>query len=103
MTTLLLLIIAVSPTQKPQAAAEPDAKQLAAWAADLSDKDFAKQNAARDALIKAGAKAAPIVPDLIKLLDEKNGKQLNWGMGHAVDILAAIGPDAKEALPALMA
>src|SRR5262245_7685878 len=100
MTTLLFTLVLAAPAQQP--ASEPDAKQLAAWVADLSGSDAAKSGVAREALIKAGPKAKAFVPDLIKLLTSKDDR-LSWGMTHAVAILGAIGPDAKDAVPALMA
>ena len=103
MSTLLLLLATSAPAQPPQSVAPAiDDKQLASWVAALSDKDFAKHNAARDALVKAGPKAKPVIPDLIKLLGDKDA-QVTWATLHAVDVLGAIGPDARDATPALLA
>ena len=97
--TSFLLLLAIAPAQLPAPAVDP--KQLAAWVADLSDKDYKKQQAARDALVKVGPRAKPVLPDLIKLLG-RPGEKATWGRINAVDVLAAIGPEAKDAVPALM-
>jgi HEAT repeat protein len=106
MTTLLLLLASASPSQPPTTAAEvapapvvvPDAKQLAAWVADLSAQDNDRRRAAINALVKAGPRAKSAVPDLIKLLKEKD-----WRADNIIEILGAIGPDAKDAVPHLLA
>ena len=100
MTTLLLLITITIPTQAPLSDAEAETKQLAAWVADLSGGDLNQQNAARDALMKAGPKAKAFVPDLIKIIGDKSN-QGSWAWSHAVEVLGAIGPDAKDATPLL--
>src|SRR4051812_46307431 len=97
MTTLLL---ATTAPPQPPAVPEADAKQLAAWVADLSAKEYTKQGAARDALIQAGPKAKAVVPDLIKLVEaRKQPGSTAWF--YAVEVLGALGPDARDAAPAL--
>src|SRR5262245_7829693 len=99
MTSFLLLLAAV-PTQPPAPAIDP--KQLAAWVADLSNEDLKRNTAARDALVKAGPQAKRVLPELIKVLGGPEEKA-SWGRYNAVEVLNAMGPEAKDAVPALMA
>jgi HEAT repeat protein len=94
-TALLLLIPLAAPPAEPAAEAVSE-RQIAAWVADLRGTDFMKQRDAHEALLKAKPKAA--VPALAKLLDEKNAP-----IYYVAGILGAIGSDAKEAVPALLA
>src|SRR5207249_1007109 len=48
-------------------------------------------------LPELGAKAKPLVPEMVKLLSSKTP----YFRENAVAVLAAIGPEAKEALPEL--
>src|SRR5262249_8012623 len=73
-------------------------RQVAAWVADLSHSDSAKQRAAHEALVKAGPKAKSAVPALVKMLDPKDNRA-----GYAIEVLGAIGPAANAAVPALLA
>src|SRR5262245_17219154 len=93
---LLLLIPLFAPPEVP---ADPiiEGRPLSAWVADLADPDDKKQQLAATALTKAGPKAKPAVPHLVKMLDPKDNR-----VGWALEILRAIGPDAKEAVPALL-
>jgi hypothetical protein len=52
---------------------------------------------ARDALVALGPRAAPATPFLMSLLDDPNRG------GLAVDVLGAIGPAARNAVPTLVA
>jgi HEAT repeat protein len=101
MCIILLLFVFSAGVQPPNVPQEPDLKQLSDWVTDLDNKDFAKQNAAVSGLAKAGHKALPVLPDLIKLIERKEG-QLSWGTIHAINVVGAIGPEAKEAIPALL-
>jgi HEAT repeat protein len=109
MTTLLLLFATAFPTQPPQPATVavevapaptvvPDAKQIAAWVADIASADFTRQEAARAGLVKAGPKAKAAVPELITIAAGQKGRP-----DFASEVLGAIGPDAKDALPTLLA
>jgi HEAT repeat protein len=101
MTATVLLLLAplsAAPPEPAVPAAETavSERQMAGWIADLSSKEYEAQRIAYVGLCKAKPKAA--VPALIKLLGEKNGP-----VYYAAGILGAIGPDAKEAVPALLA
>ncbi|MBN9121632.1 MAG: HEAT repeat domain-containing protein, partial [Planctomycetes bacterium] len=71
-------------------------RPVAEWVADLRAEDREKQHAAYEALLKAKPKSA--VPALITVLGEKNAP-----VHYVAEILGTIGPDAKEAVPALLA
>lgn len=75
---------------------EPPAKVLKALARWTGGKDDRLRYAAADALKGYGPKAAPVVPEMIALLDGKNGARLS-----ALQILESIGPAAKAAVPRL--
>ncbi len=102
-TALLLLVPLVAPAHPapagpPPAAAEAaDQRALAAWVDDLRSTDFDKKRDAAAALIKAGPKAKALVPQFVKMIGEENPDF------NVVAILGAIGPGAKEAVPALIA
>ena len=109
MNPLLLLLAPISPAQQaqptavaaelaPMPALVPDAKQMGAWLADLSHEDGLRRRAALDFLIKAGPRAKPLLPELMKHLNADDRI-----LGDALEVLAAIGPDAKQAVPTLMA
>jgi HEAT repeat protein len=63
----------------------------------LRGKDRIARSDACKELCKLGPKAKPAVPELIKMLSEKDDIS-RW----PVIVLAAIGPDAKAAVPALI-
>lgn len=60
---------------------------------------------ALDTLAKLGPKAAAAVPDLIKLLGDtgfKSEDDARYCVAHTAQALGAIGPGAKDAVPALV-
>lgn len=65
-------------------------------AALLDQSDFKEKNALTEALIGAGRDAAPAVPTLVRLLDDRYIRL------SAIRVLEAIGPPAAAALPALL-
>jgi hypothetical protein len=93
-TALLLLV----PLAAPPAETSPTARPIAEWVTDLGGEDYAKQRLAYDALLKAGPKAEGAVPELTKLLGKKNVR-----LDEVAEILGAIGPGARDAVPALLA
>jgi HEAT repeat protein len=86
---VLVLLVSLS--------APPVELPLADWVAELGNENRATQQAAYEALLKAGPKAKAAVPALVKALGAKNVQT-----AYVADILGAIGPDAKEAVPALL-
>jgi hypothetical protein len=87
------------PTDPPPAAEiKVDDQTLAAWVTDLGGKDFAKRRMAYENLLKAGAKAKSTIPALTKLLEDKDAS-----VSYVAEILGAFGPDAKQAVPSLIA
>jgi HEAT repeat protein len=111
MTASLVLLLAlqtppaVRTADDPPAARPADAvpsfkgRTLTEWLADLNGTDEEKQRAALVAIMNLGPKAKAVVPDLRKLLLNKESNR-RWDAAYA---LAAIGPDAKDALPDLYA
>jgi HEAT repeat protein len=102
-TVLLLLVPVSAPPVPAPAGCFPAEKPIQGrsvedWVADLGGTDATKQRAAYDVLLKAGQSAKGAVPALTKLLGEKNAPT-----GYIAEILGAIGPDAKSAVPALIA
>ncbi len=100
-TAFLLLVPLAAAPADPPAKPEPDlcSRSLITLVGNLRSTDSATQRAAAEELIKAGPRAKAAVPDLVKLLGEKNTTLAHY----AIEILSAIGPDAKEAVPALLA
>jgi hypothetical protein len=74
----------------------PPPKVLKALARWTGGKDDRLSSAAADALKAYGPKAAPVVPELIVLIDDADGARLS-----ALQILERIGPGAKAAVPRL--
>lgn len=74
----------------------PPLKVLKALARWTGGKDDRLRYAAADALKAYGPKAAPVVPELIVLIDDADGARLS-----ALQILERIGPGAKAAVPRL--
>lgn len=74
----------------------PPPKVLKALARWTGGKDDRLRYAAADALKGYGPKAAPVVPELIALIDDADGARL-----QALEILERIGPGAKAAVPRL--
>ena len=97
-TALLLLIPLAAPAADPPAEPSVCNRSLLTWVSDLQSKDAVTQRAAYDALVKAGPKAKGVVPELVKMLGEKDVP-----VYLVAGVLGAIGPDAKEAVPALLA
>lgn len=61
---------------------------------EIKSNDPVVQLKALNTLIKLGSKAAPAVPELIKLLESKNDDVVDM----AADVLGAIGPQAQAAI-----
>jgi HEAT repeat protein len=91
------LVILASLSAVPAEAGRP-VLPLTEWIADLGSADRNKQQAAYDGLRNAGPKAKGVVPLLVKALDAKNVPT-----SYVADILGAIGPAARDAVPALLA
>ncbi len=64
----------------------------------LSDEDPSVREEAVRLLIKLGPRAAPVAPDVIKLL----GNSDSWSKTKAALILGKIGPQASNAVPVLV-
>jgi HEAT repeat protein len=64
----------------------------------LASKDLPARREAAFQLLHLGAKAKPALPALLKALDDDD-KQI-WS--YAIGAIAAIGPDAQEAIPVLI-
>ena len=71
----------------------PVLKMLARWA---GGQDNRLRYAAVDALKEYESKAAPVVPEMIALLDQGNDARAS-----ALDVLERLGPAAKSAVPRL--
>ena len=71
----------------------PVLKALARWA---GGKDDRLRYAAVNALKEYGPKAAPVVPEMIAMLDRGDGARAS-----ALDVLEKLGPAAKAAVPRL--
>ncbi|VTR98626.1 heat repeat-containing protein : Marine sediment metagenome DNA, contig: S01H1_L06444 (Fragment) OS=marine sediment metagenome GN=S01H1_15791 PE=4 SV=1: HEAT_2: HEAT_2 [Gemmata massiliana] len=98
MTALLLLALCAPADPPPAPEIAPE--QLTTWLRDLGD--FDKRTAAHENLMKAGPKAKLLIPELIQIV--RNEKyRASTDRRSVIQILGAIGPDAKDAAPALAA
>lgn len=96
---IVIALLLLAPLTAPPAASgpAPTTAELTAWVEFLADKDFTTRTDATTKLVEAGPLVKPYVPELVKLLDTPEGRL------PAVAVLGAIGPGAKDAVPALVA
>ena len=94
--TALLLLVPLSAAPTPPATFTPCSRTVLTWIGHLQSEDRNTQQTAYENLLKTKPKFA--VSGLTKLLAEKKAN-----VYQVVEILGAIGPDAKEAVPALLA
>lgn len=96
----LLLTLAAS-RGEAQKAKEPsfDGRSLSSWVKDLEALAPSTRNAAAYAISSMGAAGAPAVPALVKVLREPDAPAT---VKYPVCVaLREIGPEAKDAVPAL--
>jgi len=117
---LKALALAWGPPGPGQALADPDpqvrdwaawtlgtmgraaASQAPALAALLNDTEGGPRASALWALVRMGLDAKPALAGLLPLLRERPDPGADYERKMAVDVLRAIGPDAAEAVPALI-
>lgn len=92
----LLALGTITAAEGLAALENPPPKVLKALARWTGGKDDRLRYAAVDALKAYGPKAAPVVPEMIALLDGGDGAR-----SSALDVLENIGPAAKAAVPRL--
>ena len=83
---------AEKPAEKPAEQRTPQA-----WIQELESGDIDRVEAATRAICQLGPQAAPIVPDLIRILEQDRTENRR----HVLAIVQVIGPVAKDAVPAI--
>ena len=95
----LLLIPAVAVAQKKAAQPSYDGKPLSYWIGELKASAPQSRNAAAYAISGMGAEGKPAVPALVAALTNKD--EVNTVRYPILVALREIGPEAKEAVPAI--